>query len=279
MCEFCHEHGEGKKWYLQAKNYSEDLLSDLERRNYIVNFFSHPELLAGVLAQLEKLSQSPEFAQVTLTPEQADSQKRIHYGQVVPIEDVESIFGFVTSVVRFACWCRHSTVGKEHRCCYALSMAPQGGEFTKILRDIDAAYLTGPDTVGLESLTKDEALASLRQHEQEGMCHTVWMYVAPFIGSICNCDTDCGAFHLSKYGRPQMFRAEYVAQIAPDLCNGCRECMRFCPFGAINYSAALKKVLVDPRRCYGCGICRASCTTDAITLYERSTVPVAATLW
>ena len=26
MCEFCTEHGEGKKWYLQMKNYSEELL-------------------------------------------------------------------------------------------------------------------------------------------------------------------------------------------------------------------------------------------------------------
>ena len=28
MCEFCIKHGEGKKWYLQAKNYAEDLLSE-----------------------------------------------------------------------------------------------------------------------------------------------------------------------------------------------------------------------------------------------------------
>ena len=29
MCEFCLKHGEGEKWYLQAKNYSDDLFSDL----------------------------------------------------------------------------------------------------------------------------------------------------------------------------------------------------------------------------------------------------------
>ena len=31
MCEFCHKHGEGKRWYLKAENYSDDLLSDLKR--------------------------------------------------------------------------------------------------------------------------------------------------------------------------------------------------------------------------------------------------------
>ena len=45
MCEFCHKHGEGEKWYLQAKNYSEDLLSDLKRRKFIHDFFLHPEHL------------------------------------------------------------------------------------------------------------------------------------------------------------------------------------------------------------------------------------------
>ena len=35
MWQFCHQHGEGKKLYLQARHYAEDLLSDLERRWYI----------------------------------------------------------------------------------------------------------------------------------------------------------------------------------------------------------------------------------------------------
>jgi len=279
MCQFCQEHGEGKKWYLQAKNYSEDLLSDLERRKLIVNFFSHPEALPNTIAQLEQVSQSPDFIRAVMTPERSNRQKKSHFGQVLPIEDVERIFSFVTSVVRMACYCRQSVTGPEQRYCYAVSLAPQGGEFTKILRGIDASYLTGPDTAGLETLNKDEALASLHEHEQEGMCHTVWLYAAPFIGSICNCDADCGALRLAKYGMQMMFRAEYVAQVTPELCNGCRECMRICPFGAVRHSVALQKVLIDPRQCHGCGICRTSCPKDAITLYERTSIPVAANIW
>ena len=44
MCQFCHQHGEGKKWYLQAKNYAEDLLGDLRRRKYIADFFVDPQV-------------------------------------------------------------------------------------------------------------------------------------------------------------------------------------------------------------------------------------------
>jgi hypothetical protein len=42
MCEFCIKHGEGKKWYLEAQNYSDDLLSDIRRRKMIEQFFSNP---------------------------------------------------------------------------------------------------------------------------------------------------------------------------------------------------------------------------------------------
>ena len=46
MCEFCTKHGEGEKWYLQAKNYSDDLLSDVRRRRFIEEFVSEPDALA-----------------------------------------------------------------------------------------------------------------------------------------------------------------------------------------------------------------------------------------
>jgi len=282
MCEFCHKHGEGKKWYLQASNYSEDLLSDLKRRKFIQDFFAHQGDLGEGMVGLEKLEKLPSFVRSVITPMAVNRQKKVHYGQVLPIEDVESIFGFVNSVVRLPCVCRQVTVGSEQRYCYGVSMVPQAqSQFTQMMRAIDASYLTGPDTSGLEELSKEEALASLRELEKKGLCHTVWTFVAPFIGGICNCDrSDCGAMRATvTMGFPVMFRAEYVAGVKPDACNGCRQCMRACQFGAMGYSIAHEKVIIDPRRCYGCGVCRASCTKNAIVLNERSSVPLAAHAW
>ncbi|MCJ7669312.1 MAG: 4Fe-4S binding protein [Dehalococcoidia bacterium] len=281
MCEFCHKHGEGKKWYLRAENYSADLLSDLKRRKFIADFFSLAEESPGLLTKLGKLRVMPRFVKNASVTYKVGRWKKVHYGQVLPIEDVERIFGLVSNVVRLPCICRHINLGTEQRFCYGVSLAPQEGEMFKIIKEIDMDYLTGPDTSGLEELTKEEALENFRQYEKEGLCHTVWTFVTPFIGGICNCDrSDCGAMQATLIrGVPHMFRAEYVAEVNPELCNGCRQCMRVCQFGAIGYSAANKKIFIDPLRCYGCGICRASCTKDAIQLHDRASVPVAANLW
>jgi Pyruvate/2-oxoacid:ferredoxin oxidoreductase delta subunit len=281
MCEFCHQHGEGKRWYLQAKNYSEDLLSDIKRRQYIFDFIKYPERSANGIENLGKIKSMPGFVQSVVNPYITNRQKRSHFGQVVPIEECEKIFDSLGSIVRIACYCRHSTVGSEQRYCYLLSMAPNGGMLAEIIREVDVSYITGPDTAGLEILSKEQAVTSLRAHEKEGLCHTVWTFITPFIGAICNCDrTDCLAMRATVgYGFPIMFRSEYVAEVNPVLCNGCRKCMQYCQFGAISYSAAEERSRVDLRRCYGCGICRAGCENKAITLLDRKSSPITASLW
>jgi len=281
MCEFCLKHGEGKKWYLQAENYSDDLLSDIRRRKFIESFFTDIESHKKGLDRLEKLQKAPSFIRAIVGRLISRKMKKVHYGQVVPIEDVEQIFGFVNSIVRVACFCRHITLGSEKRYCYGVSLAPDGGKFGEIVRGLDGSFLNGPDTDGFETLSKDEAISALRDHEQEGLCHSVWTFYAPFIAGVCNCDrSDCLAMRCTvTQGIPVMFRAEYVAAVDLDQCNGCRQCMRVCQFGAIAYSAANKKAVIDQRQCYGCGICRSVCAKDAIRLEARSNVPAAAALW
>jgi len=281
MCEFCHKHGEGKKWYLRAGNYSEDLLSDVRRRKYIERFLFEPERLRADLEKLEKLDRAPALIREAITWALSNRQKRFHYGQVVPIEDLERILGFVNTVVRLPCICRKVTLGKERRYCYGLSISPGGGEFSRILGDVERSYLKGPDTSGFETLSKEEALEALRDHEREGLCHTIWTFHTPFIGGVCNCDrSDCIAMKATvTHEFPVMFRGEYVAKIAPENCNGCRQCMKVCQFGAISHSGAEKRSVVDARRCYGCGICRAACSKEAIVLLDRTSVSAASNLW
>jgi hypothetical protein len=162
MCEFCHKHGEGKKWYLRAENYSDDLLSDLKRRKFIADFFSDAEYRPEGRTELARLRALPGFVRSVLVPYMVGRQKKVHFGQVLPIEDVERIFSFVTSVIRLPCICHQINLGTEQRFCYGVSLLPQGGEMREIIEKIDMDYLTGPDTSGLEEMTKGEALENFR---------------------------------------------------------------------------------------------------------------------
>jgi len=108
----------------------------------------------------------------------------------------------------------------------------------------------------------------------------VWTFVTPFIGGICNCDHYCMAFKATVMkSLPIMAGSEYLARVEPELCNGCRNCISACQFGAINFSLARVKVAIEPQFCYGCGVCRVHCVKEAITLTVRNKVPAAAENW
>lgn len=281
MCQFCHQHGEGKKWYLDARNYSEDLLSDLRRRRFIERFFSSPEHLRSGDDALRRLNRVPPFLTRGLRRKITAKQMDRHFGQVVPIEDVEKILDLATSVVRLECLCRHVFLGTEHRYCYGISAGPQGGELLDIIRGIDPAYLIGPGTGGLEYLSKEKALTLMRENEREGLCHSVWTFITPFIGGLCNCALPgCMALRATLSHRtPVMFRSEFLARIASEACSGCGACLKLCPFGAFFPTGRKEKARIDPMKCYGCGICRSVCTRQAIRLVDRAAVEETASLW
>jgi len=282
MCEFCLKHGEGKKWYLEASNYAEDLLNDMSRQKFLRKFFNDVERLGdGILDQIEDLQKAPGIVRRFIRWKTVRTMKKFHYGQIVPIEDIERILEFVNSIVRVSCLCRHILFKEEKRFCYGVSMGPDGGRLHEMFKDLDTSFLSGPDSKGTETVSKEEALAQFKEYEKEGLCHSIWTFKTPFIGGICNCDRpDCLAMQMTvTHGIPMMFRAEYVAATDLERCDGCRRCMKVCQFGAISYSAGRNKCCIDPRRCYGCGICRAVCEKDAIGLQDRTQVPVAANMW
>ena len=250
------------------KNYSRELLEQDNRLEYMADFANtFEQQMPAAMDELEKLSHSPLRA--VAKPLLTRRQKREHYGQVVPIEEIEQILKQMDGIARLPCVCRRLTTGqKEARYCFALTAHP------KLAEMLD-------DSFSLEYLSPEEAITFIRGFDQEGLIHTVWTFKTPYIGAICNCDQDCLAYricHVRNYLK-LMFKAEHVAHVSPDQCNGCRDCMRQCQFGAIRFSAVNQKVEIDPRQCFGCGVCRAACPLDAITLASRPQDPVAANAW
>jgi NAD-dependent dihydropyrimidine dehydrogenase PreA subunit len=261
MCEFCAEHGEGKEWYLSMKNYGQELLAQDGRREYIASFFQDFEAgAASSLSMLDSIQALP-FVPDVVSRVATARQKKNHFGQVVPIEDVDRILAMVNTVVRLPCLCRSVTTGrKQVRYCYGLGIDPTG------------LVTQFPDYANsLEWLSVEEAKTAIHKLDKEGLVHSVWTFNTPFIGGLCNCDQDCVAYRL-QVGTGMMqvfFAAEYVARIDWDRCTGCKLCRGQCPFGAVRYTASQDKSVIDPALCYGCGICRAVCKHDAIRLERR----------
>ena len=289
MCEFCTQHGEGKKWYLQMKNYADALLYEglsaiqkdavaattrFEWNNRFWKDF--------VLPAIGGIPKTPEVPQdtrsVVASPQVQPSEDAIvahrkieHFGQVLPIEDVEKVIDLVDSITRMPCGCRFLTTGKaDKRYCFGLGM------------DKWAILGQYPDAAAsLEVLDKEEAKKIFRRLDEEGLMHSIWTGVTPYVVGMCNCDHDCGAYksYIEMRGAPSFFRAEYICRIDWDLCTGCKACMSQCQFGAQFYSSALGKVYIDPTRCFGCGVCRAACPSDAIGLFPRQESAEAAAIW
>jgi ferredoxin len=279
MCEFCTKHGDGKKWYLDAKNYSEDLLSDLRRQKMIRDFFQDfPKMVADMYRGFDRLRRAPRWLSALIGKAVTRRYKREHFGQVIPREDVLAILDMCSTIVRVPCICRRETVGKDAYYCLGITLSPGSLGMARI---IPSSFLSGPDARGIQRLRKDEAARLIDDFEKEGLMHSVWTFRTPFIGGLCNCDLpDCLAMQATvTNGIKVMFKAEYVAQLEEEKCTGCRACMRMCQFGAMGYSATRKRVMISLERCYGCGVCRAACPNAALSLAPRASLPAIANSW
>jgi ferredoxin len=288
MCEFCTAHGEGKAWYLQMKNYARELLHEelTADQQQIVGAKTRLEWNRGFIKSFV-LPATGRVARPKTTEDNVESQaeprpllsedeivshyKVEHFGQVIPIEDVERVVDMTDSITRIPCGCRYLSTGKtDQRYCFGL-----GFDLFGILGDYPEL------SSSFEVLDRKEVKKIIRAYDQEGLMHSIWTGVTPYVIGICNCDHDCGAYkgYIEMRGAPDFFRAEYVCETDWERCTGCKNCMSQCQFGAQFYSSALEKVYIDPSRCFGCGVCRAACPNDAITLIPREKRPAAAGLW
>ena len=284
MCTFCHKHGAGKTWYLQARNYSEELARHPKVRKTLNQVaktaLEEAPKFEGMIHRFQK---SPPAVRWLVNKYTSWDLGQNHHGQVVPMEDLRILLSTViTSVVRLPCICRKGMTGDGPAYCMALTAAP--GAWVETCREVldesaaDGAF-TVPEMRGVETLTPRETLAMLDRFEEEGLVHTLWTFHSPFIGGLCNCDPrSCAALRFLLGGVDVLAPGEQVAAVDPDLCGSCGTCVERCPFGAVTCAPGAKAA-ADPRRCYGCGLCRASCPEGAVSLVPRPATPPTLLPW
>lgn len=278
MCQFCVEHGEGKRWYLNAANYAFDLKSDLQRREYVVEFVSGFESMrSNALTWMERFDRVPAPLSRAGKAVISARQKRVHFGQPVPLEECEQILDLCTSVTVIPCICRmHAPGQRAEEVCLLVTTQPVEAILAEGFKD----YQDGPDLDDFNRISKDEAMALMRACEDQGLMHSVWTFKTPFTAAICNCNIESGCMAMrltAVHDLKVMWRGESVASIDADKCTACRRCASVCPFNAID--TAPRAVSIAAQRCWGCGICRSACHHNAITLADRRSVPEVANVW
>jgi Pyruvate/2-oxoacid:ferredoxin oxidoreductase delta subunit len=278
MCQFCVEHGEGKRWYLEAQNYALDLNSDLVRREYVVEFISGFEqmrsraIIAGNIAA--KLP-----GPITRAGKNAVTkhQQKNHFGQPLSIEDCAQVLDLASSITVIPCVCRMHEPGRAaDEVCMLVTSSP----VNSVLQEGFSDYEAGPDLDDFHTMTKSEALELLRSCEDRGLMHSIWTFKTPFTAAICNCNlaSGCMAMKLTAgYDVKVMWRGEDVAVLDAEKCTACGRCAKRCPFDAISSKPGVVTIPAD--KCWGCGICRSACAQQAIVLVDRRTVPLVAALW
>jgi NAD-dependent dihydropyrimidine dehydrogenase PreA subunit len=269
MCEFCTQHGDGKIWYKNAENYSRDLLSDLRRRAFVRDFLS-TTIKDGfdTIGRLEALYMKRGRLPDSIIRRMERKAKEEHFGQVLPIGEIRELVLKADTVVRMPCACRWTAEKKEVRCCYGVSYGPQAW-----YEEIDMSYFGKASAEGLESVEREEAVRQMEELEGHGAVHTIWTMMTPFIGAVCNCTAhDCIAMRtLSRIRVETMARAEFVAVVNEDLCEGCGLCDKRCQFCAVNAFREGGRTVsrIDTQKCFGCGLCRTVCGPGAILLVRR----------
>ncbi|MFW9846529.1 MAG: ATP-binding protein, partial [Candidatus Thorarchaeota archaeon] len=193
-----------------------------------------------------------------------------HFGQVLPIEDAAYIIEnlAVEPLTLNYCMCRYiCRAEKDARC---LIFGVNSGVMDKIPRYI-------PENVK-RPLDREDAVKIIDEFSQKGFVQSIWFHPVPLIGGLCSCeDPECMGIRLRlNYGLEILYKAEYVVQLNPDLCEGCKSCIGVCQFSALNYSPWKDRVVVNLDRCFGCGVCRNICPNGALTLMPRKTVTAVA---
>lgn len=231
MCQWCMKHGAGGKWYMNARNYSNELADSIQAKEYLTEQWKNFEqvyirkvmgissidlgyklqmpIIGKVLRwQVEKMIHSESKGR---KPNRADG----HFGQVIPLEDAKAILGNLAAepIIENYCMCRWMQRGIKEACC--INFGNLSGVIEKLPRFIPKN--------NVYKLDREEAIKRLEKHNRKGYVASVWFQPVPYINAICSCENpECGGMRLrNDFGLNTVYKSEYVIQTDAESCKGC----------------------------------------------------------
>ncbi len=251
MCQICIAHGPGKRWYLDASNYSTKLYRNEEREAFIKDFIVD---FNKNCRKIQRASLLPIVKNI-VREKLVRYGKEDHTGQVVSFRDASAILRIAGSVFLTYCPCRRYLTNKNEKICMTFSVVPEVGD--KI-----------PPYSGGKYIDADQAIELLEELGPKGYVHSVWTFQSPFIGALCNCrDRECMALDINgRYGFDFMHKGHEIAVVDSEACIGCGKCVDICQFRGIRIENGKAEITPD---CHGCGNCLHVCENEALALAER----------
>jgi Pyruvate/2-oxoacid:ferredoxin oxidoreductase delta subunit len=266
------KHGEGKKWYLNTRNYvKERFRKDRERKEFAYGFLQNMEKITSTLLSQAVLTWAKDpTGYDDLRRQVEDFYIKMNLHQVVPLEDALKILDIASPIAKFACVCRRIFRGINEKCCLGFGISLDSvREWPDFYRD------------GIDYISREEAKKLVKDFEERGLVHAVAVMKEPYISAMCHCDyPNCLPLRLSRErGWRGLKRGEYVAVIDLGRCDGCRECISYCQFGALTFSPTHDIPVINSWKCFGCGVCRQVCIKEAIRLTPRENFPPLLDVW
>ncbi len=272
MCEFCEKHGHGNRWFLNPENFSDTLMQDKKRRKlieeicgYNIDYYVDFTSRVSGLANIPGLGKLVRGITKLLAP-------GMHGGQVVSLEDALEIVSLSKNHVLLPCACKRLVAHGDDMAC--LNFGP--------IRDMQRTALPdGP----IEELTTEEAKEILRLYDKKGHIHQVLYAKMPFPVVLCNCSTKWCTSLKQRFANDvpvAVLKGHDLCRVDTDLCDGCSgdaPCVERCPFDALFYQESSGHVELDVNKCFGCGLCRDFCESQALELMPRASVPEVARSW
>lgn len=283
MCKACETFGkDGEYWYFNPENYARRIYKWRKTTPEQVGAGENPSAEpgdAGLIGEMGAM-EAANIDMKILDPEryaqrmQEDGKKFRGLAQVITLEEAQKIMELSWPIAAMTCACRRMAKGvkdEENFSCMGLGPGMYKWErWPQIYHG------------GVQYLTPEEGKDFLARVNQMGLVHIAETHGAPYTGGICNCEMSlCGQLRARlEHGADFVVtKGHYLAEIDPEACTGCKQCMTRCHFSAMCLHSGTRKVMVDAFKCFGCGNCRVPCQENAITMVERAKRPAVKDMW
>ena len=222
----------------------------------LIERYYEESLLVELFKSLVTASSKPVLGRIIPMNQTISSEST-----VLPYEDVAQIIETSSSIRVMPCICRTQKKVLGHTCVYPIE--------TCLFLNEQADHLK---RVGVgRKLTKEEAIALLKETEKLGLVHTCENIQKTPV--ICNCCPCCcvGLPKLIMLAKAEQLalgpKINYRLVIDEDKCNLCEICLGRCWTEALSLQG--EHIVHNPKRCLGCGACVSTCPEEALFLVRK----------